>query len=229
MGIAYNTSIVRNGLVLYLDAANIKSYPGTGTVWNDLSGNGNNGTLLNGTGYTTDNNGALVFDGLNDSSNHGNPSSLNITTENFTLSAWFNINSFVSGWTSIFQKGTSGNIGYGMHLNGNILNASIQAAGGFNQHVSLGTAVPTNTWINACLVFNRASNVVGYINGTSVGSDSIASNAGSLATASNLVIGAYPSSWWFPGKISSASIYNRALSSNEIQQNFNAMRGRYNV
>ena len=48
MGIAYNTSIVRDGLVLHLDAANKKSYPGSGTVWSDLSGNDRNGTLLNG-------------------------------------------------------------------------------------------------------------------------------------------------------------------------------------
>jgi hypothetical protein len=51
MGIFYNTSIARDGLVLHLDAANKKSYPGTGTTWKDLNGNGNNGTLINGVGY----------------------------------------------------------------------------------------------------------------------------------------------------------------------------------
>ena len=47
MGIGYNTSVVRDGLVLYLDAANSKSYPGSGTTWFDLTGNNNN-AILNG-------------------------------------------------------------------------------------------------------------------------------------------------------------------------------------
>ena len=66
MGIAYNTSIVRDGLVLHLDAANRKSYPGTGTVWTDLSGKGNHGTLMNGVGYSEYNKGSLVFDKIDD-------------------------------------------------------------------------------------------------------------------------------------------------------------------
>ena len=59
-------SIIDDGLVLYLDAANTKSYPGSGTTWTDLSGNGNNGTLENGVGYNSGNGGSLVFDGVDD-------------------------------------------------------------------------------------------------------------------------------------------------------------------
>lgn len=59
-------NIVTDGLVLYLDAANTKSYPGSGTTWNDLSGNGNNGTLINGYIFNSIGNGNLVFDGSND-------------------------------------------------------------------------------------------------------------------------------------------------------------------
>jgi len=66
MGITYNTSIVRNGLVLHLDAANRKSYPGTGTTWTDLSGLNNNGTLTNGVSYQSVNQGAFNFDGIDD-------------------------------------------------------------------------------------------------------------------------------------------------------------------
>ena len=47
MGIVYNTSIIRDGLVLHLDAANVKSYPGSGTTWTDLTGNSYNGQLVN--------------------------------------------------------------------------------------------------------------------------------------------------------------------------------------
>ena len=66
MALSHSPSIVTNGLVLCLDAANSKSYPGSGTTWTDLSGRGNNGTLVNGVGYNSGNLGSLVFDGVDD-------------------------------------------------------------------------------------------------------------------------------------------------------------------
>jgi hypothetical protein len=66
MALSHSPSIVTDGLVLCLDAGNPKSYPGSGTTWTDLSGNGNNGTLVNGVGYSGDNLGSLSFDGVND-------------------------------------------------------------------------------------------------------------------------------------------------------------------
>ena len=66
MGVAYNPNIVTDGLVLCLDAANKRSYPGTGTTWTDRSANGNNGTLTNGPTFDSANGGSIVFDGTND-------------------------------------------------------------------------------------------------------------------------------------------------------------------
>ena len=66
MAISYNPRIVTDGLVLALDAGNPKSYPGSGTTWTDLSGNGNNGTLTNGPTYSSANGGSIVFDGVDD-------------------------------------------------------------------------------------------------------------------------------------------------------------------
>jgi len=63
MGIAYNTNIVRDGLLLHLDAANVKSYLGSRTTWNDLSDKGNNGTLVNGPVYSSNGKGSITFDG----------------------------------------------------------------------------------------------------------------------------------------------------------------------
>ena len=62
----YGPRIVSNGLVLCLDAANKRSYPGTGTTWTDLSGNSNNGTLTNGPTFSAGNMGSILFDGTND-------------------------------------------------------------------------------------------------------------------------------------------------------------------
>jgi len=66
MGLSHSPRIVTNGLVLCLDAGNRQSYPGSGTTWTDLSGNGKNGTLTNGPTYTSANVGAIVFDGVDD-------------------------------------------------------------------------------------------------------------------------------------------------------------------
>ena len=80
MGISYNTSLVRDGLVLHLDAANKKSYSGTGTAWNDMSGNNNNATLVNSVAHSTANNGSMVFDGVNDYSTIASSTSMNTMT-----------------------------------------------------------------------------------------------------------------------------------------------------
>jgi hypothetical protein len=66
MSLSHSPSIVTNGLVFCLDAANSKSYPGTGTDWTDLSGNQINGILTNGPAYNSSNGGSIVFDGIND-------------------------------------------------------------------------------------------------------------------------------------------------------------------
>lgn len=66
MAFFHSPNIVTSGLVLAWDAANPKSYPGSGTAIYDLSGNGNHGTLYNGTGFSTNYKGVLTFDGVND-------------------------------------------------------------------------------------------------------------------------------------------------------------------
>lgn len=72
MSIYGGPDIITDGLVFCLDAANSKSYPGTGTAWTDLSGNDNNGTLTNGPTFDSSNGGSIVFDGVNDQVNCGN-------------------------------------------------------------------------------------------------------------------------------------------------------------
>ncbi len=82
-------NIITNGLILELDAANRKSYPGSGTTWTDLSGNGNTGTLTNGPTFSSANGGSIVFDGVDDYVNCGNASSLNFErTNSFSFCFW---------------------------------------------------------------------------------------------------------------------------------------------
>ena len=80
-------SIVTNGLVLCLDAGNQLSYPGTGTTWNDLSRNGNNGTLTNGPVFNSG--GSMVFDGVDDYiSTNTNSSLTQAGSIQFTAEIW---------------------------------------------------------------------------------------------------------------------------------------------
>ena len=66
MALGHGPTVVTNGLVLALDAADRNSYPGSGTAWTDISGRGNTGTLTNGPTYSSANGGSIVFDGTND-------------------------------------------------------------------------------------------------------------------------------------------------------------------
>ena len=88
MATDYNPSIVTDGLVLCLDAANTKSYPGSGTTWTDISGKGYDGTLTNGPTFSSDNLGCIVFDGSNDRVDGVHNSELNLT-QDLTVECWF--------------------------------------------------------------------------------------------------------------------------------------------
>jgi hypothetical protein len=89
MSVAGGPDLIQDGLVLCLDAANTKSYPGSGTSWVDLSGNGNNGTLTNGPTFSSTNGGNIFFDGTND---YVRVSSTSIIpgSSSFTFNIWLN-------------------------------------------------------------------------------------------------------------------------------------------
>ena len=113
MAASAGPDIVEDGLVLYLDAGNEESYPGTGTTWKDLSGNGNDGTLTNGPTFSGDNTGGITFDGSNDYVDCGD---IDITSS-FTLSVWFKGNPTGHGnYCGILNKSNNNNFGnYGLY------------------------------------------------------------------------------------------------------------------
>jgi hypothetical protein len=96
------SNIVTSGLILSLDAANSRSYPGSGTTWSDLSGNGNTGTLTNGPTFS---NNSLVFDGTNDYST--TPDSTSLRPASFSIDTWFRPTSFGT-YNNIVAKAVNG-------------------------------------------------------------------------------------------------------------------------
>lgn len=214
-----NIKIVTNGLVLNLDAAQRRSYPTTGSTWTDLSGNGNNGTLVNGPTFNSANGGSIVFDGTNDKVS-GSLSTINT----WTMSVWFlskNISSALVYYP--FSCAAFSGLGFG-----GTLDASTQNRWYFYDGASVfsnsSTSVVINTWYN--LVVTKTSTSYNlYTNGnfsmSATGLDLSYSQYALGARADNI--------WYVNGNIAQASIYNRVLSATEVSQNYNAIKSRFGL
>ena len=115
-------SIVTDGLVLYLDAGNYLSYPGSGTTWTDLSSGGSNGTLTNGPTYSPDNAGSIVFDGVDDYA----AVSCNLSTfSSLTVSIYTYIKSQANIQSRLFSNRTSSGVGLAIWVATSTLNARL--------------------------------------------------------------------------------------------------------
>ena len=223
MAIAYNSSIVTSGLVLCVDAGNPRSYPGSGTQWNDATSSGFNFTLTNGPVYSSSNLGSFTFDGVNDFASASNNTALDTQTP--TVEVWVRTNSLnqngfwfekgsVNSQYSLFQEGTA--IQWRMNI------------GGITQLSTASSVISTSSWAQVVGTYVSGTRVL-YVNGVAVNSDT---QTGTIATnSSGMFIGAYGTGtgYWYNGALSICRVYNRALSAAEVLQNFNATRGRYGI
>jgi hypothetical protein len=228
MALAHSPKIVTDGLVLCLDAANPKSYPGSGTTWTDLSGNGNNGTLVNGVGYSSDNKGVLTFDGVDDYVNLVSASLLPVGTSDRTIIAFVKTpTSFPEAYLHVIHWGTANTSqAFGLAIFNN---------GGLNTHPwgsapSQGT-VQTGTDYCLAVSYTHSSTLHKFwINGISQGSGVARSiNTGTTQARVGARISDPIEDWGPNGRIYNIMVYNRALSESEIQHNFNALKGRYGI
>jgi len=216
MGIDYNNVIVSDGLVLYLDAANTRSYSGSGTSSNSLVG-GIGATLVNGVGFTSSNNGAFTFDGSNDYINFGNSSA--VQQSSGTLSAWAKASLPGGGYRGIIAKQGA----YGLFYTDSVLVAYDWAA---DAPRSTGVNIADNTWKNVVLTYQSgvSNGTRIYINGVSVLTTTITvlNQTGNLFGGAEANAGQYAAC-----QISLFNMYNRALTAIEVLQNYNATKGRY--
>jgi hypothetical protein len=224
MALNHSPKIVTNGLVLALDAANAKSYPGSGTACIDLSGNGNNGTLTNAPGFNSANLGYFVFDGT-DKYVIGNLPSPSVGSS-ITIEAVINLTN-VSGTKAIFSHGRSGvSFSCGMMIVGN----NLRFRNSSNDHaLSTPTTLSAGQWYHLVLV-STASQTIGYCNGISQGTtaQTITSNLITAYTISRRSDNS--ASEFMSGNIAYLRVYhNKALSEAEVLNNFNAQRGRYGI
>ena len=227
MGISAGADVVEDGLVFCLDAASKRSYPGTGTVWTDLAGE-NNGTLENGPTFSSDNGGIIEFDGSDDyvvtSSNVG------ITGASpRTLCFWFD-------YTNSVVKNI---VGYGAgNVNADIFDVLHYYSGGYYRIIGhfygggydTSSTLPSrdtvnfNAWNYICVSYD-STNVYVYTNG--LFSNSITLTLTTVDGVFHIGKGTYSTYDYFTGNISNVSIYNRAITADEVLQNYLATRGRY--
>ncbi len=216
--------IIEDGLVFAVDAANQKSYPGSGTTWTDLSGNGNQIDLINGPIFDSGNGGSIDFDGANDFAREITYTGPSMTLNGpLTLSGWFNYDSYGSTRSTLglingsnaIQMGFRGGSGANWKYGGTVLvNYSVPTAG---------------TWFNSTLTLN-GSTAISYVNGQLDTTNTSASPQ--TATLASIVLSSYTtggSAERFNGKIANIVLYNRELSAPEITQNYNALKSRFGL
>ena len=220
MGLSHSPRIVTDGLVLCLDAANKRSYPGAGTTWTDLTANKNNGTLTNMTNnFSTDGAGSLTFDGTNERVTCGNDTSIQITEG--TISAWFAANNGNSGYNGIIAKQQA----WALFVYDDRL---VAYSWGTSSRRDTGIDVGNGAWNNAVMTFTEttgspSNNAKIYLNGDLV----LTTTVKHVNNTVTLMIGEANSNQYFSGKIAQASVYNRVLSADQVRQNYLATKGRY--
>jgi len=227
MATSYSPKVVTDGLVLFLDAGNRDSYPGTGTTWTDLSRNDNNNTL-SGPVFDSNNTGSLYFDGSND---YATKAAINVSY--LTIDVW-------AKWTQFFSdpNGHALVSNSNSALNGYLLYQSTGAPYNRIQAFIVGTSISafasnstlsTGAWYNICFTYDGVAVRI-YLNGAL--DNSAAAAKGTIATSTaNFIIGnAYTTNGSpFNGNIASVRLYNRALAATEVLQNFNATKGRFGL
>lgn len=230
MGIDVGPIEATDGLVYYLDAANPRCYSGSGITANALIG-GIGGTLVNGVGFGTTNNGSFTFDGTNDYVDCGN--FLDNPTD-FTVIAWQKT-SAITNVQMIVAKlvNYSSGAGWAMFVRGDIptqgLSILLQTDGSRWIIYYCSKLVNDNNWHHVAAVITNKVVTALFVDGISY---SILNGGGSpITTISNSVnvriARDEANEYIFQGNISQVNIYNRALTSTEILQNYHATKGRY--
>jgi len=221
--------IVTDGLVFAVDAANYESYPGSGTTWSDLSGNGNNGTLTNGPTFDSGNGGSIVFDGAND---YVEFTGLTLSTlgisngDPITISCFFKPNDLSQNMICAFYDTPRCYIEtFPYSVTGNTV-----AHWGFGNSNNSETSTAT---LQANQIYNYTAtydgNIAkGYLNSELDSTDTIGAQS---YNTNNFRIAKYSDSNPFYGDLTVyyCQLYNRSLSSTEVLQNYNALKSRFGL
>ena len=238
MSLSAGPDIFESGLVLHLDAGNRKSYPETGIMWYDLSGNGNHATMFGSVPYVND----IVncFDFATVTGSFANVASLGFLfsnnmvprSGNFTFSCWVKNPNSVSSQIALFSN--TGNID-GYRFGVSAVNAYYLIGGpnySFYSESAINFTSPlsTSSWHNVVMVYDRVnSSILLYRNGVLQGSSSISLTQETITSDNPPGIVRAPCCQLYTGKLAGFSVYDKGLNAQEISQNFVALRGRFGL
>ncbi len=232
MSTRYSPKIVTDGLVLSLDAANRLSYPGTSTIWYDMSGNANTGTLTNGPTFSNRNGGSIIFDGVDDFVNCGNADTINFGTGDFTIEMWALRSTNATTNLRLLSKGGDSDLastaGFAFFGSDGGANFAVNPSG--TRTIISAATYSVGEWFNVVGVVQRSSTIRTYKNATLV--QSAAAPIGSVSNASlnlNIARNTAGANLNWSGQISIVRMYNRALTATEVLQNYNANKTRFGV
>ena len=223
MGISGGPYIVRDSsLVLELDAADKNSYPGSGTTWYDISGNGKHGTFNNGPMFSSDNGGCIVFDATDDNVSISNPLDQSNLSQVWSVLAWVNVSVNSEGPAYLMSGLNSGlsvsffDIAPLLYLNG-----------GANDYYTYGFGNIEGTgWHHLAYRFRNSDGYRtiwkdGVVNGNANGPNNTSTPSGQSST---FLIGNQ-----MGGRIGAIQIYNVLLSDSQVIQNYNEQKSRFGL
>lgn len=225
--------IVTDGLILYLDAANNRSYVSGSTIWNDISKNSNNGTLTNGPTYDPSNLGSIIFDGVDDYVNTDFIPS--IGAGDITYDIWFKTNTAQTGALINVRNASAvqfvvvicdefGSLGSNLFVYSN--------DGVTQRGVASSETWTDNVWHHVVGVHTSETDIL-YVDG--ILRVSVTTTPLDISNTTRLLVGVLGdgssvySGWYFNGEISNAKVYNRALTPSEVFQNYNATKSRFGL
>jgi hypothetical protein len=215
MAIQNNPKIITSDLIMYLDAANSASYPGTGITWYDLSNNNNNGTLYNSPAFSRANKGVFVMNGSNTYIDIG----LNLNTSNFTVIGASRYTDYTAGGRTFSAKNNNWFMGHVSQTTENYYAdgwvSGINAGPGDNNWRVYAVTGSYPSYIQNFYINGKLN--VGPSNAGNIGPDGFRLGTNSTVTDTS------------KSHISFIMAYNRILNADEIQQNYNALRGRFNL
>jgi hypothetical protein len=225
--------VVDTNLMVWVDAAQTASYPGSGATWTDLSSNAKNYTLSNSPTFSsTTGGGVITFAGASSQYATTATTLFNSTTTNtYSINIWV----YPTGAGQIVQVNGQSTPNISYHYTA----IEITAAGliYLGQWTGTNTVIASsarnlNAWYNLVITYNGTT-ATAYINGTSVGSSAITWSAPGANTFFALMsqdsTNMSGTTAYASGNIGAFMVYNRALSADEVTTNFNALRGRYGI
>ncbi len=228
MAINIRPSIITNGLVLNLDAANIKSYPRSGTTWRDLSGLNNNGTLTNGPTFNSANGGSIVFDGTNDLIYFP---TITFSNTSYTIEMFSSIGGILdtSNRRSIF-----GNETYASEFSTDTVFFTNITVNSVDTYFNFGFGTAGNLIIgqNFHWVFTldfSTKNVFIYLNGRSITSPNTQLTSYTNISTTITRFGFWSGQRPYIGNLYLARLYNKYLTPGEVRQNYNATKTRFGL